>query len=210
MSDLTETSEKLYSAFSKAEGAVKDYEHLRGEIPIPSVNELRYAGCHAIQAIKNGLDESEDCKEFLDRAIRHAKRAYYDVLEFDRVLVAERVDAIQNSYAGYEYLASAHVPNYHDHIKKIHEISRILGDAHELDKESSEYVEKCRSNIEELNSFIDDFISAEQSLFAHIQKEEEAKKEKKYDRKISWLQCIISVIAGVILGSLVTYFFFTK
>lgn len=52
MSKRLELGEKLYAEFSKAEGAVKEYEHLTGYCPVPSVNELRYAGCHAIQAIK--------------------------------------------------------------------------------------------------------------------------------------------------------------
>lgn len=71
--------------FSKAENALKKYEHLANETLIPSVNELRYAGIryagsHAALAVS--LQPGEQADEECRRAIRHAKRARYDVLEF--------------------------------------------------------------------------------------------------------------------------------
>ncbi len=66
--------------FSKAENALKKYEHLANETLIPSVNEIRYAGSHAALAVS--LQPGEQADEECRRAIRHAKRARYDVLEF--------------------------------------------------------------------------------------------------------------------------------
>lgn len=125
------------------------------------------------------------------------------------MLVAEKVDSIRNSYAGYEYLAACHIPNYHEHIRKIHEFSETLGDAHELDKESADYIEHCKANIGTCNAFIKDFTSAQQTLFDHIREKEEEKNDRVDSRRISWIQCLISMLGGVVLGGLVTYFFFT-
>lgn len=189
-------TELLSSEFAKAEQAVKDYEHLTAELPVPSVNELRYAGCHAIQALKLGITESEKCHELLDRATRHARRAYFDVLEYDVILMTKKVEAYQRSYEGYEYLAASIVPHYLEHINKLNALGELLGSAHELDKESPSYVDGCREQIQVMRDFINDFLVAQPPLFAAI-----ANDQKK--GRISWLQCIIGIVISFILGYLI-------
>lgn len=200
MPSCSELAGLLSSEFSKAEKAVKDYEHLTGELPFPSVNELRYAGCHAVQAIKLGLGENEKCIELLDRAVRHSRRAFYDVLEFDVMLMTQKVEACKRAYEGYEYLAASVIPNYLDHVKRLNNLGEQLDVVHELDKDSREYVHLCRNQIQVMRNFVKDFLAAEEALFAAIKHD-----QQRY--RLSWVQCAVGIVGGFVLGILITVLF---
>ncbi|MEG0025095.1 MAG: hypothetical protein RR719_07100 [Akkermansia sp.] len=200
MTSSDDLAELLYSEFAKAEKAVKDYEHLAAELPVPSINELRYAGFHAVQAIKLGISEHDKCHELLDRAIRHSRRAYYDVLEYDVMLMTKKVEAYQRVYEGYEYLAASIIPGYIDHIKKLNALGELLGSAHELDKESPVYIDGCGEQISVMRNFINDFLSAQEPLYAAIAHEQKSS-------HISWIQCIIGIVASFVLGIIVSFIF---
>lgn len=200
MRSSKELAKLLFSEFAKAEKAVKDYEHLTAELPVPSVNELRYAGCHAVQAIKRGIDESNECQELLDRAIRHSRRAYYDVLEYDVMLMTRQVEAYKRFYEGYERLAAPLIPHYFEHVRKLNALGEMLGDAHELDKESPDYMESCREQIQVMRDFINDFLTAQETISSAIENDQKSCKR-------SWFQCIIGIVAGFVLGILVTLIF---
>lgn len=195
MRSSKELAELLFSEFAKAEKAVKDYEHLTAELPVPSVNELRYAGCHAIQAIKHGIDESNECQELLDRAIRHSKRAYYDVLEYDVMLMTKKVEAYQRFYEGYERLAASIIPHYCDHIAKLNALGEILGSAHELDKESPDYVKSCQEHIQVMRNFINDFLAAQKPLFSAIKHDQQG-------IRLTWILWVLGFVISYILGRL--------
>lgn len=78
-------------AFERAEKHLKDAERFVGafasdDMPpsdsvggvfVPAVNELRYAGSHAAQALRDGADSKAEYED----AIRHCKRACFDALD---------------------------------------------------------------------------------------------------------------------------------
>lgn len=177
--------------FAKAENALKEYEHMSNEALVPSVNELRYAGSHAAQAVR--AQTGEQAEEEWRRAIRHAKRARYDVMEFYISWVGEKVKAVQESYKGYEYLAAGIIPNYLLHVKKLRALADAIDKVHELDKESDGYCMACRRYVDDMNAFLDDFTDAQEVLFKAI-------KEKEDGGKIAWAQCIASAVIGALLS----------
>lgn len=75
----------LIAEFEKAENRLKliERQNIQEGIDIPSINELRYAACHIIRALKENDSESpEDTQEEeIKRAIRHCQRASYDAIE---------------------------------------------------------------------------------------------------------------------------------
>ena len=156
---------ELTIEFSRAESACKAFEHQDGGLPIPVVNELRYAGAHAIKALKRGIDDSEECREELDKALRHCKRARYDALEFNVVLATERLDKCIDMYRGYEWLAAPLIPRYYEHSRLIREAGHKLESTSGIDKESELYIGNCMEHIRTIEAFIQDFETAMPVIF---------------------------------------------
>ncbi|MDR2705823.1 MAG: hypothetical protein LBC02_08610 [Planctomycetaceae bacterium] len=84
--DIVSIEEKYHRAFSIAETHLKSAEYfiqigtIEGEILIPAINELRYAGYHAACAIAPSLSEAEKIEAY-NKAIAHCERANYDSLD---------------------------------------------------------------------------------------------------------------------------------
>ena len=190
-----------YKAFEEAEQVVKKAEHAGEYLPIPSVNELRYAGFHHAKADKL-LSEGDEAGavENMQKAIRHANRARFDAYEFYIAVYSERVRCIFESFKGHEHIAARHIPNYKKHIARLNEIGNMIENTNDIDKESKGYVENCEKTCRSLQRFISDFRSVECALFSEIE-------EGKLTKKRSWIQCIIGIVASFLLGFLVAIFF---
>lgn len=193
-------------SFTDAERSLKAYERESSETLEPCINELRYSAYHVAQALKAELN-GESADFHWQRAIRHTRRAKFDVLEFRVALCMEQVNKIAESYKGYEFLAGSIIPNYFRHSKALFSVSSELERLHELDKESSEYVKMCEKHIRVARDFIRDFHAAEEVLFSEIanreMEKEQSVKDKKRDKGISWVQVIISALLGALLGHFV-------
>ncbi len=87
----------LIEIFADAENKIKSIERETSELSIPSVNQLRYVAYHLIEILKN----SENIDEELDKAINHAKRAKYDVLEISCLYYLEEIKEFQDNYSQY-------------------------------------------------------------------------------------------------------------
>ncbi|MBF0624484.1 MAG: hypothetical protein HQL82_06720 [Magnetococcales bacterium] len=76
-------SEEILSAvrdlFQAAEDDIKKVERTSREIPIPAVNELRYAGHHLLKGL--GASTPMEREEQYHRARRHCQRARHDAVE---------------------------------------------------------------------------------------------------------------------------------
>lgn len=70
-------AEELVRLFRLAEEKIKLVENLNEELPIPAINELRYAGYHMAQYLAGGPDADEQ----LAKAQNHCKRAIFDASE---------------------------------------------------------------------------------------------------------------------------------
>ncbi len=192
--------EELHAEFERAEGTSKYFEHQAGKLPIPVVNELRYAGKHAVEALYCGLADSEEYRDLLDRALRHCKRARYDALEFLVVHTSEKLALCQETYSGYEWLAIPLIPDYFQHVKNVREAGCKLEAAHELDKESAAYVNDCLAHIKAIENFTLAIESAMPLIFSTMQheKEKEQKEAAKENTqtKRSWWQLVVAAILG--------------
>ena len=129
------------------------------------------------------------------KAIRHANRANFDVLEFYIAVYSEKTKAIIESYKGYEYLAARHIPNYKEHIATVNQIGNIIENTHAIDKESPDYIEYCTGICKRLKAFADAFYSVEDTLLSEIA-------DKESSRKRSWKQCVVGIIGGFVLAEI--------
>lgn len=191
----------LAEEFSQSERAIKQVEHGGAEPPIPSINELRYAGFHHIVANQLKINgEHEKALEEMRKALRHVRRARFDVNEFYLTICAEQIAAYRKSFSGYEYLAAQIIPNFCSHMNAMREAGRLIEQASSWDKESPAYLEKSESILKKMRAFENDFASVEGALFDAIA-------EKERGRKIAWLQCGISIVLGALLSALISLCF---
>lgn len=210
---MSSNKQRFIVEFHEAESAIKKYERLSSETAIPSINELRYATYHVVKAI-----EAEENKQgaaadkMWDRAIRHTKRAKFDVMEFHVALCMDRAEKARESYVGYEALAASLIPNYFKHKKALRALASEIEHLTELDKESPASVKLCEKQIRIAGAFLQDFELAQEALFTEIERREalraESQSKEKKQTRVSWLQCVLSAILGTVLGGLVTWVFF--
>ncbi len=90
-------TEEIATLFEKAESRIKALELLHNEgLFYHPVNQLRYAGYHIVNAIKN-TDSDEQAEEW-KRAKRHCQRAIYDASEMALVYCLAEVDGFKKDY----------------------------------------------------------------------------------------------------------------
>lgn len=185
--------EALFSEFEKAENAIKSYEYLIGSLPVSSVNELRYAGLHVVQALKLGINNAER-REKLDSAIRHAQRAYSDAsMKYQVMSLSIQVKTYRDSFKGYEHVAAFIVPHYLEHIGQLNTLKEISLETYKSGKDTPELVDEYRKHIQVKSAFIKDLLSAKEPLFTAISR----------DRKgirLSWILCGLGIIGSFLLG----------
>ena len=75
---------------------MKVTENISGEVAIPAINELRYAGFHILRGL-SATDPDVKGKEFL-KAKDHCERAAYDAAAAGLVVVAESIRMFQLQY----------------------------------------------------------------------------------------------------------------
>lgn len=68
---------ELRDLYNTAEADLKNVGRVRNELIVTGINQLRYAGQHLVRALAADADAA--IRDDLDAAIRHAKRAIYDI-----------------------------------------------------------------------------------------------------------------------------------
>lgn len=94
--ELSEAFTSVRHYYAIAEEKMKLLEGIDGELFIPSVNELRYAGCHLSKSTV--ATDFETIKGELGKAKKHCKRAIYDALEVGITYYLERLRVFQEDY----------------------------------------------------------------------------------------------------------------
>ena len=119
----TSDFQELYELFNLAETKLKQIEILQDEgIPIPPLNQLRYAGHHTLEAIVSHNDQNKINNIY--EAKDHCKRAIYDILEIGVVYLLEKIRIFQNDYK-YIDITSV-IPNYVDILDETWEAQNFI------------------------------------------------------------------------------------
>lgn len=93
---------EIISLFDKAEREIKQIERLNDELPMPSINELRYSGYHIARAwtAQQG-DDATTMADELTKAKRHAERALYDAYEIGIQYHLGRIGGFKKDYKNF-------------------------------------------------------------------------------------------------------------
>lgn len=88
--------ERVRSEFAVAEAHLKRVERLEQKLLIPSINELRYAAKHLLDALTTA--DADHQVEHFDKAVRHCQRASYDAVEVVLMFHLEQLKRFQDDY----------------------------------------------------------------------------------------------------------------
>lgn len=161
----------LAALFHEAEREIKRLEHLVDKLPIPSINELRYAGHHLSRAWQaRQREDASACHDELDRATKHCKRAIYDAHEIGIQHHLLRIKQFQEDYR--KTVISNVVHGYHDMRRDVNEANRFIAEiADQFRGDRDGYYEKCSHHFEAAGRIADTLEAARDDLNAKIRQD---------------------------------------
>ncbi len=191
--------EEFINSFITAKKAIDDFE-IQGSVPIPSVNEIRYAIRHVLDA-KNKEQQGEDGGDDWIRAKRHTERARYDVPEFNNSLYTRKISEFLHDFSEHEKQMSIYIDDFYTHLKHYYDYSTYLTELHEFDKEAPAYVKQCENYVRNMRAFCDAIDRGIDMLCHHIEAENKEKaREASQQRIIAWVTIFLGAIVTRCIG----------
>lgn len=115
--------------FRLAETKIKRIETLFGDLAIPAVNELRYAGFHCACSL---IPESEEAaQDELRSAERHCQRSIYESMEIGISALLNRISYFKKDYR-FVPITKA-IPDYVEYLRQIRETQDFIGTTNRRD-----------------------------------------------------------------------------
>jgi hypothetical protein len=133
--------QSLSDLFRQAEAALHEADMIHGDLGIPSVNQLRYAG-HHILAISTS-STTADALGAYNKACSHCQRAIYDAYDSAIIYMLKQITAFQEDYAKIQI--GPHFARYSDLRKTAREAKDLLVMARKSKRSRSEYYTECRA-----------------------------------------------------------------
>jgi len=132
------TIKEVVKLFDQAEDKVKEVEQLDGNISIPSINELRYAGYHLARLFCE--EEIEAMDKQINKAKSHCQRAIYDAHEIGIIYMLEQIKAFKEQYHHFPSFIIDVIPNYTENLYAAQEAADFIAKIKESHRENrSEY-----------------------------------------------------------------------
>ena len=155
----------LQREFKKAEDAIHDLglDHPSEGVDTPAINELRYAGFHALRAIiarDNGNDEAH--LEEIRRAIRHCQRATYDAYDSGIFFLLKQFSAFRSDYKTLQI--GPVVPDYLVITKRMQEARDMLREARDAEESREDFYARVVGIWERLHDDMRTLTAAREEL----------------------------------------------
>ncbi len=169
---------------------LKEVERLTGEVTIPSINELRYAGFHILQAIDETGTVSN--KHHVFRAKDHCERAIYDVAEAGLIFVIDTINRFQWEYRGIAIIdVVRNIPQIRE---RVEEASALLQDGRSDDLLDLEKIlrlfQALKADVEDLDRHVPDLAFKEN---------ERRKGTRRFILGLVWA-VVVTVVAALLLN----------
>lgn len=123
----------MYSELAKlldgTEANAKRIEAIKGEFPVPVLNEWRYATRHIVNLLAKGAGQDE-----LSKAKNHLSRAYYDSCDMLLDCLLDRIREYDEAYGDYPEILAVTIPDYSRH-------RQAILDAHDIHSVSQGFVD---------------------------------------------------------------------
>jgi len=147
--------DEVFNCFSDTEHKIKQFEMEHGQLPIPSINELRYVGYHFVKASQ--AKSETGIKEHIKKALNHSKRAKFDTYEASTMILLERLKDFHERYNSVKETQDI-ISNYIEYLASIQQISDKLKEIVATEYESREkYYEDIGINHNKLKEISQKF-----------------------------------------------------
>ena len=144
-----EKFEELYSLFRKAEAAMKVVEEWEGDLIVPSINQLRYAGGHLLNFLSQ--DESVQNEEDLKKVKRHIQRAIFDSYDAGLSGILQYLNEFHKIFGALPELRKQ-IPEYDSFMDQADDAHDLIDKAVEKYDSRQEFYEECKPHWEKLRN----------------------------------------------------------
>lgn len=191
--------DKVFECFKDTEKIIKKFEKSHHQLPIPSINELRYVGYHFLMATSETSDVS--IRENIEKALNHCKRAKFDTFEASSMIFLEDLKIFNESY-GKVVETQTVITNYVDKLSEINEIKNSIEDIITSDYESREnYYKEIQPLHDKLKIILELFKLAEPKIDILVEDNNQIKirDSRRFTIKITLM----------VLGAIMSFVFFS-
>jgi preprotein translocase subunit SecE len=172
----------VVSLFTQAEVALKKIERTHETLTIPTINQLRYAGCHLARYLKDPAN-----KEEITRAANHCQRAIYDAYETGILYFLTEIDTFENDYR--KTVITDVLIDWVESKKIVNECRNFIARRTEIDKEN--HFKECEDTYDKLKSIIEKATHARQELNKIIKKE----RKQSFILILTFILVILAILA---------------
>ncbi|MDG4574830.1 MAG: hypothetical protein P9C36_05730 [Defluviicoccus sp.] len=186
MSISSDEIANIRDLFRDAERQIKRAEEISGELAIPAVNELRYAGWHLLEALCSG--DPDNAVEQLARARRHCQRAIFDASDTSIIYLLEKIRTFQDDYR--RFVISDVIPDYSILKKTISSTRHKIEKAREGNDRRESYYLEAASSVGQLKDIGDRLDDSREELNKAVRRQN--RETFKF-----WLMAILTAVAAV-------------
>lgn len=197
----------LAEAYWEAESAIRAAEVCMNKMPVPALNEMRYAGAHAVSA---HVQSDERIREReLQAAVNHCKRAYFDAQGFLLLYLYGRVKNIRDVLGCHLHFFPEMVgPDYQKLKKDVVEARRFIEELRVVKQDSGRWEQRmqfcrmCEPHIKACKAYIAAFELIREELCSKV---DAAREKDRRSRLALWMTVgatIIGVVASVLVAVL--------
>lgn len=189
--------EEIVRLFDEAEEKLKDIELLNSELPIPAINQLRYAGYHLARALCEKNSKEIDIQ--INKAKGHCKRAIYDTHEVGIIYLLEEIKSFGEKDTYFSHFIIEIIPNYPELLvvaNKARSFIVKIQENHRNNRDS--YYQECAPHYKKLSDIVNTLRASEslidEKAIAYIEK------DKKESRR--FVITTLLTVLGVMLTAL--------
>jgi hypothetical protein len=155
-----EAARRVKKAWDDAEDKLKRTERINGALTVPAVNELRYAGYHALEAVTAASPEEAHLQ--YEKAEKHCKRAAYDAVEAEILFHFAALKQFQDDYR----LVQIDIPgvDYQGIRRQANEARKLVSEARRSDETRDDYYARILPHCDQLASGVEDLTVARDEL----------------------------------------------
>ena len=193
-----ENNASLYGGLREAYKLAEDALHALGietdKIATASVNELRYAGFHALAAITAKTPDEE--KEQVQRSLRHCERALYEAYDSAIYYQITRFQQFKDDYA--TMVVTDIVNDYVEIVRKMREAKKFLKKARSDSSDRAEYYRQAETIYSGLSESAETLDSSRDELNKLQTQQLKAKFRQ-------WSHIVTAVLTGVVSACIITF-----
>jgi hypothetical protein len=207
---MRELYQQIIYRWNRCEDLLKKAERLRGEVVMPAVNELRYAGRRIVDALcainSDKPDEIRfaEAKKYANEAFMFCMRAEHDCVDSIILYAHIMIDQYESQYDAIMLRqVCPSLTSYRQHKRRIDDL--VAASREDRDSRDSKYQEIIDNHLDDMIDIAYDLQGSEDLIKEASRKrlasEEENKKMAKYGIRLGW--------AGIFAGIIVGYIFYT-